>query len=125
MGRYDELRCEAPLPDGTVRPDGWQTKNGPCEMGTVTITADGRLLFEDAHHENVPEEERPYYGKPQWFEKDGVTPSFFSFAGCMRRVVDAQVEQPFHGDVNFYNDSESYIARFTEGRLSRIFAEAE
>lgn len=122
MGMFDWVQCDAALPDGRVV-DGpvWQSKDGPCELGVITITADGELMFEDAHTDILPEEERPYYGKPEW-QQDG----FFRLIGSMRRVVDRRVRQEFHGDFYFYDyhdDTkvfEEYRARFTHGRLESI-----
>ena len=116
MGMFDYLVCEHPLPDGrVVEGPVWQTKDSPCQMGVVTITADGRLLFEESHVEAVPEEQRPFFGTPRWAEG-----GLFQMCGMSRRVVDRVVEHPFHGDLRFYNGREEYIARFTEGRLSSM-----
>lgn len=124
MGMYDNLRCDAPLPDGRVdASNDWQTKDGPCEMGLVVITADGQLVFEEAHIEEVPEQERPHYGTPKWKE-DGL----WRLAGSLKRVVDGTYVVPRHGDVHFYrfrcngDQCEEYRARFTNGRLDSITA---
>ena len=120
MGMFDYVKVEAELPDGeSPTPDqhGWQSKDGPCDLGTVTITNDGRLLFQEAHSEVVPEEERPHYGTPKW----GDEKSIFRLAGSLRRVVDRVYAHPFHGDFHFYDGSREFVARFTEGKLARIF----
>ena len=46
MGLYDEIRCDAPLPDGYPCADRWfQTKTFPHpSMQRYRITRDGRLL---------------------------------------------------------------------------------
>ena len=67
MGLYDTLELPAALvlpgldrDPSTVR---WQTKSiGRPAMRTFRITPDGRLLEEEFHTEEVPEEERPHYG---------------------------------------------------------------
>ena len=121
MGMFDYLVCEAPLPDGRIVEGAvWQTKDSPCDMGLVKITSGGRLLYEEAHYEDVPEEQRPYYGKPEW--KDG---SLFQICGMIRRVVDRVVDAEYHGDVRFYRADfdepwEEYEARFTNGQLQSI-----
>ena len=46
MGMFDEIRCEAPLPDGPAPGEVWfQTKSfpDPC-MCRYTITRDGQLI---------------------------------------------------------------------------------
>lgn len=123
MGMFDYVAVHVPLPDGRVIHEPvWQSKDGPCDMGVVEITAEGRLVFEDAHTETVPEHERPYYGKPEWKEKD----SIFRLAGCMKRVVDRKVDQNHHGYFWFYDyhddtkQMEEYRAKFTDGQLVEI-----
>ncbi len=124
MGMFDYLRCDVPLPDGRIEPGPvWQTKDSPCEMGLVVISADGRLLYQEAHYESVPEEQRPYYGKPEW---NGERSGIWRACGSMNRVIDRVYDADYHGDVRFYrcgndtSDWEEYSARFTDGQLSRI-----
>jgi hypothetical protein len=126
MGMFDYLKCEHPLPDGYTGPADWQTKDTDDQyLSLYTITADGRLVSDDWHMEEVPLAERPY--------PDAEPGSFQSICGIARRVVDrANVERPFHGDLFFYsatdgdfNDAAGYTwreyrARFTEGKLLRI-----
>jgi hypothetical protein len=120
MGLFDSLVCDHPLPDGRIEEGAvWQTKDGPCDMGLVRITRDGRIEFEDAHHETVPEHEREYYGTPQWN-----TGAMYRLSGSLRRVVDGITGQNFTGQVYFYrslpldpNEWEEYIALFVDGKL--------
>lgn len=45
MGMFDEIRCDAPLPDGYDATDvGFQSKFPDCCMCRYRITRDGRLL---------------------------------------------------------------------------------
>lgn len=123
MGMFDELRCEFPLPDAVVQNEVFQTKGLECLLDRYTITSDGRLILHQVRYEAVPEEERPYYGTPEW-ERGGLVRSL----GCMRAVPVGDVELPFHGDLVFYTsrgtgpDMEwfEYQARFTEGKLQWI-----
>lgn len=101
MGLFDYIECDYPLPDGfdpKVARATFQTKDTPSQqLDTYVITADGRLLCE----------------------------------GC--EVTD------FHGDIRFYTSNWAgwddarfitegdaapfaceYVARFTDGRVSRI-----
>ena len=102
----------------------FQTKSFHREMDRYTITADGRLIHHITGWESVPEEERPYYGKPEWAD-----PLHQAF-GSIKTVLMGDVEIPFHGDVYFHTgrgepQTESfewfeYQARFTEGKLQWI-----
>ena len=122
MGMFDEIRCEYPIPDAEVQDALFQTKDFDCQLHLYTITKEGRLIHHDGHLELVSEEERPYYGKPEW-EKP-----LFKLAGSMRFVPDGDVDTNYHGDVIFYTSAGKrpnyewyeYQARFTEGQLQWI-----
>ena len=108
---YDYLRCDRPLEDGSLLEGNyWQTKDGPCEMGLVIITDDGRLMIQEAHSEAVLPEDRPYWGKPEWD-----LAGFYMLCGSIRRVVDKVVDANYHGEVRFYADDEEYSALFVDG----------
>ncbi len=66
MGMFDEIRCEYPLPDAAMQDATFQTKSFDRDMTHYTITADGQLIHHTVQWESVPEEERPYYGRPEW-----------------------------------------------------------
>ena len=130
MGMFDEIRCEYPLPYSGYRVlpgHTFQTKSLECGLDEYTITADGLLILQKVHWERVPEEERPYYGKPEWENPR------YRVIGAMRAAPVGDEEIPYHGDVHFYDDFAireeatqvwiEYKARFTEGRLSRIEVE--
>ncbi len=94
MGMFDDLLCEAPLPETPAPPNValFQTKSLPDpRMRTFIIKRDGRLVH---------------------LMDDG-----------------EKIEIEHHGDIYFHElDSETnewweYVARFTEGRLSRIWCD--
>lgn len=128
MGMYDEITCEYPLPKSgyLVLPGHtFQTKSFENLLDKYTITTDGKLILHNEVWEPVPEEDRPYYGKPEWEKPLG------AWVGSMRAIPAGDEEIPHHGDIYFYDvfrvRSEGgarvwleYRARFTEGRLSRI-----
>lgn len=115
MGMYDYVKCEYPLPDGTIRANAeFQTKDFDCMMDVVTITAEGRLMLRESHYATVPEEERPYFGKPEWEEP------LYQLAGSIRLVVDREYDANFHGEFEFRDGVTNYIARFTDGQLDHI-----
>jgi hypothetical protein len=68
MGLFDKLKCLYPLPDPEVQDQWFQTKSLNKLMDRYTITQDGRLILHKVRYELVPEEEREYYGKPEWDE---------------------------------------------------------
>lgn len=128
MGLFDEIRCEYPLPGSGYRlapGHTFKTKSLGGALDNYTITADGRLILYKVRWERVPEEERPYYGTPEWEENPRLR-----VLGSIRTVPVGDEEIPHHGDIYFYDSfavrDESglvrieYKARFTEGRLSRI-----
>lgn len=125
MGMFDELKCEAPLPDDAVQEKTFQTKSLNCVLDRYTITQDGRLILHKVRYEVVPEEERKYYGTPEWDEKP-----FVRIFGMLRSIPVGDVEIRYHGDITFYTSLGSrkdgdyewfeYQARFIEGRLQWI-----
>ena len=127
MSMFDNIQCEYPLPDTgyPVSPGHtFQTKSLGRALDEYTITADGRLILNKVRWESVPDEERPYYGTPEW---ENV---WAKLAGSLRTVPVGDEEVLYHGDVYFYDVFSSrdgseeawieYKARFTEGGLSRI-----
>jgi len=100
MGLYDNVRCEAALPDG-YSGGGLQTKDLGCTMSTVTITKEGRLvghLREWWWSEHKPDRDLEFHGD-------------FNFYGYEGR-------KPQDPDWRWHE----YTARFTEGQLVRITA---
>lgn len=129
MGMYDYIKCEVALPSSPppevadlAKKGEAQSKSFDCEMTTYTITRDGELFREEYELAVVPEEERYYFGKPEW-EKGG----FYHLAGVINRTVTGQTKLNYHGDVSFCvmtenHDLYDYTARFTDGKLQRIIS---
>ena len=127
MGMFDEVKVLYPLPDPEVQGHAFQTKDLDCMMDDYTITNEGRLIHHTYQTEEVPEEEREYYGTPEWNERP-----FVRLFGMIRRVPTGDVDTEYHGDIHLYthtgdwnNDRASvveydYKARFTEGQLQWI-----
>lgn len=94
MGMFDYVKCDHPLPDGWNMTNdyvGLQTKCFDCDMTTVHIRSDGRLLIERSEWEDVPKAERPYP------DDDGP----LGMAGCIRRVNARWDDLNFHGTFYF------------------------
>ena len=125
MGMYDDIKCDYPLPDTEVQDKTFQTKDFDCLLEEYLITKEGKLIHHTVRQEIVPEEEREYYGKPEWDEKP-----FVRMFGMLRSIPTGDVVVPHHGDIRFYTylgDPNSddvkwyeYEARFTEGVLTSI-----
>ncbi len=115
------------------RPVVFQTKDLENFLGTYVVK-DGRLYERIYEHDDVPEEERPYYGKPEWDEGGPVFGKDFYRRSGSRRVVghhDRDLE--YHGDLIFYATKKdlglaeehgaglaTFRARFAEGDLRWI-----
>ena len=111
----------------------FQTKDLENCLGTYVIK-DGRLYERIYEHEEVPEEERPYYGKPEWDEGGLVFgKDFYRRSGSRKIVGNHDEDLEYHGDLVFYAtkkdlrlDGEhgaglaTFRARFTEGDLQWI-----
>jgi hypothetical protein len=132
MGMFDYIECKIPLLDAPsefiTKNTLFQTKDTPEQgMETYTITKEGRLIHHAVKYEDVPENERPYWGTPEW---DNFPP--LRFCGCIRSVPIGDIDTNFHGDLRFgesfrnpYSDGPMYlnydwVARFTNGQLEYI-----
>jgi hypothetical protein len=117
MGMFDEIRVEQILPDRTEQSSTWyQTKSLDCHLDKYVITANGELYRECWNHEWVEEPDHFLNGYIRKVE------------GTYRRDYLTD----FHGDIIFYSSKpelntnriwRDYHARFTEGKLSRIWFE--
>lgn len=120
MGMFDYVDFECELPNGLGRVESWQTKDFGCDLHTYTVTKDGKLIHHDQRMELVPEEERPFWEKPEWESKH-----FFRMIGCMKSIPDGDKVIDYHGDFYVVGgkwDSE-YIemrVRFTHGKMEEI-----
>lgn len=123
MGMFDYIICEYPLPHKEVQDAQFQTKHLNCHMDNYTITKEGRLIWCRTRHKEVPEEERPYYGKPEW-DKEGFGMYIYRNIGSTKIVSVAQVDIQEHGSIRFYIDVKSmwyeYEAIFEEGQIVKL-----
>jgi hypothetical protein len=113
MGMFDEIRIEHILPGNTEITDEWyQTKDLECVMTKYVISAKGELYEERWDWEWVEENTHWLGGYMQKIE------------GSYRR----EYLTDYHGDVRFYNGRKpvngkwrDYYARFTDGKLSKMW----
>ena len=121
MGMFDYIRCEMPLPADPAPPaiTWFQTKDVPTNqlyLEKWTITKDGELI-----KHGVSCEDRG--------DKNAEAGSLERIMGCMTPVPvpDDDKSIPFHGDISFYHYDNNtkewwdYVARFTDGRCTKIW----
>lgn len=121
MGLYDDVRCKYKLPEApiNVQKDVFQTKDFECMMDSYTITEDGELIHHIHEYESVPEEERPYYGTPEWDEK------LFRLVGSMKSKFIKDVKVNCHGIIFIYTIAKNrewweYEVKFTDGKVKSV-----
>jgi len=118
MGMFDTVIIDYDWPD-EITDTEFQTKDLEDMLDTYTINEEGRLVLHKHHHEEVPEEERPYYGKPEWDENP-----IYRIMGSINSVFDEYVDMNYHGMLEIHNfiDGEwfSYNLKFTDGTLVDI-----
>jgi hypothetical protein len=124
MGMFDDVKCEYPLPDNKHNTKDFQTKSfGDGFVGgfmdNYTITKEGKLIFHKCSYEAVPEEERPYYGTPEWDNNP-----ILQICGMMKPVDEENVEQEHHGVINIYSSIGDiwyeYNIKFTDGVVESV-----
>ena len=129
MGMFDNVKSDYDLPEALpgVR---YQTKSfGDGYVGgfmdDYTITKEGKLIFHNTTYEVVPEEERPYWGKPEWKKNP-----LMQVCGSMRVASVKDEELDFHGIINIYTEFQGewfeYEIKFTDGVVvdaKRIYRE--
>lgn len=112
MSMYDEIRIEQILPGNTEITDEWyQTKSFDNVMTNYVITANGQLYEE------------------RW-DNEWITDEGYMFKGHLQRIEGSYRREyltDYHGDIIFYKDMNSnkvlrdYFARFTDGKLSKMW----
>jgi hypothetical protein len=116
MGMFDEIRVEQLLPGNTKITDEWyQTKSLENALSKYVITAKGELYEERWDYKWITDEEHMFKGYLKKIE------------GSYRR----EYLTDYHGDIMFYKGMEAisnkvlrdYFARFTDGRLSKMWYE--
>lgn len=133
MGMFDNVKCEYPLPETNAGMKlDFQTKSFGDDfvggfMDNYIITEDGQLILHKETWEFVEEEDRPYYGKPEWNEFPLVR-----MAGSMKAIPLGDETIEYHGIVNIYVDMDGtwyeYDIKFTDGKVAnikRIYGEFE
>jgi hypothetical protein len=122
MGMFDTLKCKYPMPHGYefLQNEEFQTKDFDNVLDKYTITKEGGLVHHNYVWDFVPEEERPFYGKPEWD-----TNPLFRTMGSLKTIHVGDKEMDFHGYIRFYTsikDKDGYKfyelqAKFTDGKL--------
>jgi len=119
MGLYDDVKCKYKLPDAprVVQNDVFQTKDLDCMMCSYTITEDGGLVQHIYEYYEVPEEERPNYGTPEWENKP-----LAKLIGSMGSKFLEDKEINYHGIISIYTIAKGnawweYEIKFTDGKV--------
>ena len=102
MGVFDTVECLYPLPEGYehLQNDKFQTKCLYKTLDNYTINRKGQLIHHRVRSEEVPEEERTYYGTEKW---DVPTLNFmYRTTGSMKTVAIDDHDEEWHGDINIY-----------------------
>jgi hypothetical protein len=117
MGMFDEIKVEHVLPGNTEITDEWyQTKSLENIMAQYVISSNGELYVEKWSWEWVGEQ-------THWL------------GGYMKKIEGSYRREyltDFHGDVRFYSGKKpvngkwrDYYARFTDGKLSKMWYKDE
>lgn len=117
MGMFDDLICEYPLPKKyeKYQSEVFQTKSLNNCMDKYVINKDGELIHHSFKWDMTPEEERPYYNKPEWDK--------LKFIGSFKAVPQKPVKVYYTGEIKFYHSAEKgeiwidLIALFVRGKL--------
>lgn len=105
MGMFDYVTCNYDIPEladlHTKKTGAWQTKSLDNIMGQYYIDIDGGLQKRYVVRESVPEEERPFYGKPEWDDP------WLRLAGSVRERKNSEKweQYPHHGIVELHGIS--------------------
>jgi hypothetical protein len=114
MGMFDILKIQTKIPGFTEVPDcEFQTKSFDNAMENYVITNKGELYREVWDYKWINDDNKPLKGYMEKIE------------GSYRR----EYLTDFHGDIIFYEGKQingiwrDYTARFTDGKLTRIWYE--
>ncbi len=121
MGLFDYIRIKMPLPSEPPPPrtKWFQTKDVPTDqlyLERWTIESDGSLIKHGVRYED---------------KSDPKAEGLYRLCGMITPVPvpDDDAAIPFHGDIYFGHidhktgEDWQYVARFTEGRCTRIWCE--
>ena len=120
---FDDVKCNYPLPEIKSGVE-FQTKSFGDGitggfMDNYTITEEGRLIFHKVAWETVPEEERPYWGKPEWKKNP-----LMQVCGSIKTVPICDEDMDYHGLINIYTlwleEWFEYSIEFTHGKITNV-----
>lgn len=119
MGMFDNIKCEYSLDRfdiPNIQNLEYQTKNLDNLLDNYTITEKGELICHKVEYEYVPEEERPYYGKPEWNKN-----KLYKLCGSYRSKPIGDYLIDYTGIINFYSNLEEnrlYSINFNDGTIN-------
>jgi hypothetical protein len=121
VGNYDNVICKYPLPNTKkeIQDSIFQTKSLDCNFEDYTITEDGCLIRNEFVLELVPEEQRYYYGKPEWNEH-----KLSKLVGSLKKVPTKDVRIQYNGVLDIITCIDhkcfSYYIYFNNGKLESL-----
>lgn len=115
MGMYDTIQVQMKIPGYSEIPNNeFQTKSLDCTLDNYVITTNGELYKESWEYKWIDDETQPY------------------FKGYSEKIPESYRREyltTYHGDIIFYSSKKVgdmwryYFARFTEGKLTRMWYE--
>jgi len=119
---FDTLYCKYPLPyvDGITIDTEFQTKDFDNALDKYIITEEGKLLQITHRYEEVPEQERLYYGTQEWDKSP-----LFRIMGALKSIDNPPQEISLPKlNISFYTIIENrwveYLAQFEQGKIIKI-----
>jgi hypothetical protein len=97
VGMFDNVKCSAPLPEPSMQDRTFQTKSLDCELADYEITKDGELWKVGGYFHEGERERVELHGDVTFCDWETENP------------------RPPYGELVYFT------ARFTEGKLSRIW----
>lgn len=96
MGMFDYVRCDYPLPDG-YEPEhdkALQSKDGPCQLLQLWITAGGRLV--SLHEQRGEVKDEFYNGEFLFYGYPAQSHSYLAkfLGGQLINIVDLNFKMP-------------------------------
>lgn len=120
MGMFDSIYCKYPLPNKKHQNLVYQTLNLENKFEIYTISEEGKLIHHVRTFVTVPEEEREYYGTPEWDANQ-----LYRIIGSLKSIPVGDMEIDYDGELCFYaivNNKEwvDYKAIFVDGTVVEV-----
>jgi hypothetical protein len=121
MGMFDYLTVRIPIKNKPYSVEGtYQTKSFDNTLTHYVIREDKRIYELIRKYEEVPEELRPNYGKPEWDDENALKRFMARNEGSFIITDEKWVDMNYHGIIEFHDIGTdevyySFMAKFTDG----------